>query len=266
MTEKRANGEGSIYQRKDGRWVGQYTVHTANGPKRRAVYGKDREEAARKLAGAIADRDRGLIFDAGNMTVGEYLDRWLSDSVRDTVKRRTFEGYASIVRRHLKPAIGRVKLAKLTPAHVQGLYRAKLDAGLSPTTVQHVHTTLHKALRQAVKWGLIPRNVCEAVSVPRRDSPEMRPLTPQQARVLLVAARGDRLEALYVLAVTTGMRQGELLGLRWRDVDLDRAVVRISQTLVTGNGKQTFEKPKTAKSRRSVALTRRAVAALTGHE
>ncbi len=262
---KRANGEGSIYQRKDGRWVGQYTIQTENGQKRRTIYGKDRETVAKKLTQAVADRDRGLVFDAGSLTVGDYLDRWLNDSVKGSVKRRTYEGYASIVARHLKPAVGSVKLAKLTPPHVQRLYRAKLDGGLSPTTVQHLHTTLYKALKQAVRWKLIQRNVCEAVTVPRRDSPEMRPLTPEEARRFVYAASGDRLEALWILAISTGMRQGELLGLRWRDVDFQRRVVRINQTLVTGSGSQTFEKPKTKSSRRSISLTRRALQALQAH-
>ena len=175
MAKKRGNGEGSIYRRKDGRWVGQYEVQTANGSKRLYVYGKTRKEVAAKLSTALADRESGLMFDAGNLSVGEYLDRWLSDSVRDSVKRRTFESYVSITRRHIAPALGQISLEKLTPAHVQGLYRAKLDGGLSPTTVEHIYTTLHRALKQAVKWGLIRRNICEAVSVPRRARLEMWP-------------------------------------------------------------------------------------------
>jgi integrase len=111
-------------------------------------------------------------------------------------------------------------VAALTPAHVQGLYRAKLDEGLAPKTVKYIHTTLHRALKQAVRWGLVPRNAAAGVDPPRVRTPEMRPLSPMQARTLLNAASGDRLEALYVLAITTGMRQGELLGLKWEDVDL----------------------------------------------
>ncbi len=265
LGKKSANGMGGIRRRKDGRYEARYTVQTATGAKRKTIYGKDHDEVADKLVEALANRNKGLIFDAGNMTTGDYLDRWLTDSVKGSVKRRTFESYLSVVRRHLKPGIGRVKLAALTPAHVQGLYREKLDSGLSPTTVEHIHTTLHRALKQAVRFGLVPRNVSDAVDVPKRVSAEIRPLTPKQAKTLLRVVKGDSLEALYTLALTTGMRQGELLGLRWSDVDLDRAVLRISQTLVTGWGKQTFEKPKTAKSRRSVSLTARAVESLKRH-
>ena len=120
----------------------------------------------------------------------------------------------------------------LTPAYVQGLYSSKLDSGLSPRTVRLIHTTLHKALKQAVKWGLLPRNVTEAVEAPRpskKAKKEMHPLTAKQARSLLEAVSGDRLEALYVLAVTTGLREGELLGLRRQDVDLGGGILSVRQ-------------------------------------
>lgn len=175
MAKGRGNGEGNIRRRKDGRYEARYTVQTATGAKRRSIYGTDRDEVADALAKALANRADGLVFDAENLTVGEYLDRWLCDAAKHSVKRRTFESYRSIIGKHVKPAVGRIKLDKLTPAHVQGLYAGKLDSGLSPTTVEHIHTTLHRALKQAVRWGLIPRNVCEAVSVPRRARPEMRP-------------------------------------------------------------------------------------------
>jgi integrase len=132
---KRGNGEGSIYRRKDGRWVGQYLVYTDKGPKHRYLYGRTRQEVARKLTKAMADRDGGFIFDAGTLTLGEYLDRWLVDSVRDTVRQRTWERHESIVRVHIKPALGRIKLKALTPVHVRGLYREKLDTKLAPRTV-----------------------------------------------------------------------------------------------------------------------------------
>src|SRR3712207_2287810 len=142
MARRRGNNEGSISRRKDGRWMGRYTVHTAEGPKQRAVYGKTRAEVAEKLTKAMADRDGGFTFDAGKQTVGEYLRRWLADSVQDTVRQRTYERYESIVRVHLVPAIGRIKLKALTPAHVRALYRDRLDSGLSARSVLHIHRTL----------------------------------------------------------------------------------------------------------------------------
>lgn len=254
-----------IKRRKDGRYECKHTVQTASGPKRRSVYGGSQREVTDKLARLVSESLDGLVFDAGNIMVEEYMNRWLADSVDGSVKRRTYESYLPIVGRHVNPALGRIKLEALSPIHVQGLYRVKLDEGHSPTTVEHIHTTLHRALKQAVKWRLIRGNVCEAVSVPKRRSPEMTPLSPEQAKVYLRAAEGDRHEALYVLALTTGMRQGDILGLLWGDVDLSGRVLHVRRSLVTGYGKQTYESPKSAKSRRSISLTRRAVSALSAH-
>jgi integrase len=140
---KRGNGEGSISRRKGGGWMCQYVVHTANGRKRRTVYGNTHKEVATKLAKGLSNRADGLTFDAKNLTLGKYLDRWLKDSVQDTVRLTTYQGYERIVRLHIKPAVGRIKLDKLTPVHVRGLYRERLEAGLAPRMVQLVHTTLH---------------------------------------------------------------------------------------------------------------------------
>src|ERR687890_1587212 len=185
MMGRRGNGEGTITRRKDGRWEAKYTAHTADGPKRRGLYGKTRKEAADKLARALADRAGGYTFDTENITVGEYLDRWLNDSDQDSVRTSTYERHEQIVRLHIKPAIGRVKLSKLTPAHVQGLYRDKLDSGLSPATVQKIHAVLHKALAQALNWTMIPRNATDAVKAPRPAPEEMRPLSPDESRKLM---------------------------------------------------------------------------------
>jgi integrase len=153
--------------------MGQYVVHTAEGRKRRTVYGKTRKEVAAKLAKAISNREDGLIFDAKNLTVEDYLDLWLRNSVQDTVRLTTYQGYERVVRLHIKPALGRIKLDNLTPVHVRSLYRERLEAGLAPRMVQLVHTILHKALKQAVNDGLIPRNVTEAVKAPRPVKKEM---------------------------------------------------------------------------------------------
>ena len=263
---RRGNGEGSITRhKKSGLYMARYTVQTSTGPKRNTVYGKTRAEAAEKLTKAMADRDSGLVFDADALKVGEYLERWLADSVRDTVRPTTFERYEQMVRLHIRPVLGKLKVKNVTPAHVRGLYREKLGAGLSPRTVQYIHVTLHKALKQAVMDGLIPRNATEAVKPPQVRREEMQPLTPEQVKALLQAARGDRLEALYVLAVTTGLRQGELLGLKWEDVDLEAQTLRVCRTLTTAKGGPQLTTPKTKGSRRTVRLTQSAVNALSIH-
>jgi integrase len=262
MTKKRrGNGEGTIYTRKDGRYEARYTVHTASGPKRKAIYGKTRAEVAEKLTKAMADRDTGVSFDASTITLGEYLRVWLEDSVKDRVKLATYEGYARMVRNHISPMLGGMKLKNLTPPHLRRLYKEKLDSGLGTRSVQYIHTTLHKALKQAVDDGLILRNVADSVKPPQLKRTEMKPLSPKQAKALLEAAGGDRFEAMYVLAITAGLRQGELLGLKWEDVDLEGGKLQVRRTLYKGN----FTTPKTAKSRRTVKLTVRAVEALKRH-
>jgi integrase len=254
-----------ITKRKDGRYMARFTVATAEGPKRRTIYSRSYKEVERKLAEARGDAARGLVFDADNVKLGEYLDRWLPDSVADTVRPTTFERYEQIVRVHIRPALGNLKLKNVTPAHVRGLYREKLEAGLSARSVQYIHMTLHKALKQAVADGLIPRNATEAVRPPQVRREEIHPLTPEQVKTLFAAAKGDRLEALYTLAVTTGLRQGELLGLKWDDVDMESSTLQVRRTLTAAKGGPVLSAPKTKGSRRTVRLPQRAVEALRSH-
>lgn len=267
--KQKGNGTGTVYPRKNkaGKIIGYRGSYFTPDGKRRYVSAKRKGEAEKALRQAMSDADRGLIFDADNLMLSEYLDRWLSDSVANTVKATTFERYEQITRLHLKPALGRVKLKGITPTHVRGLYREKLDGGISSRTVRYIHTTLHKALKQAVMDGLIPRNATEAVKPPQPSREEMHPLTPEQAKHFLQTAHeaGDRLEALYVLAIHTGLRQGELLGLKWDDVDLEDGSLQVRRTLAITKSGPVFTAPKTAGSRRSVKLTSAAIEALRGH-
>ena len=166
------------------------------------------------------------------------------------------------------PTLGRIKLKTLMPAHVRALHREKLDAGLAPATVRKIHSTLHKALSQAVSDGLIPRNAAD-VKAPRPAPDEMRPLSEAEARAFLEAAResGDRFEALYVLAITTGLRRGGLLGLRWEDADLGETggTLRVGRALVREGGRHALGDTKTRRGRRRVNLTPRTVNALKAH-
>jgi integrase len=265
---KRGNGEGSITKRKDGRYVARYTVQTAAGPRRKSIYGKRRADVRDALAKALSDRADGIVYEDENITVGEYLDRWLKDSVRGSVRQSTYDRDKILLEKHVEPVLGNRRLKNLTPLHLQTLYRDRLDAGLSTSTVHKIHVILHKALAQAVRWNMIPRNVSEVVKAPRPAPKEMHPLSSEEVRRLLDAARDERFEALYVLAVTTGMRQGELLALRWSDVDLEdpeRATVSVRRTLTRNGGRVTFGEPKTKKSRRSIRLTHQAVRVLKKH-
>jgi integrase len=266
----RGNGDGDVYPRKnkEGKVIGYrgtYWVHTESGPKRRYVSGKSKAETREALNKARADRDGGLVYGADGLKVEDYLRRWLEDSVRGTVRATTFERYEQNCRKHIVPTLGRVKVKDLTPAHLRGLYKEKLRT-LSPRSVRYVHVTLHKALKQAVQDGLLPRNVTEAVKPPQLHRDEMNPLTPDQAKILLQTAQAesDRLEALYVLAVTTGLRQGELLGLKWDDVDLEAGMLQVRRTLTTAKGGPVLAAPKTRGSR-SVKLPQTASDALRSH-
>lgn len=256
MAGRRGKGEGSIYCRKDGRWVGQYEVNE----KRRYVYGKTRKEVAGKLNKAIAERETGLFYDCENITLASYLDRWL-DSIRDTLAPSTVRRHEELTRIHVKPAVGQLKLSKLDPLQVQSLYRSKLDEGLSAATVVKIHSTLSKSLKQAVRWRLIPLNVCSSVTPPRIAEKDIQPLNAQQMKALLTAAEGTDLYALWVLLTTTGLRIGEALALRWDDVDLEARTLRVNRTVYRSEVSQ----PKTKSSRRTIKLSRLAVWALRHH-
>jgi integrase len=240
----------------------------ADGPKYRYIYGKTRKAVAERLTKAMADRDGGLVFEAGNITVGEYLERWLTDCVRDTVKESTYSSYTRLAEKHAIPDLRRTKLKTFNAAHVRALFREKLDSGLSARTVQYLRFILRKAMDQAVTDGLIPRNPVLAVKSPQVRREEIKPLSQAKTRAFLqaVSESEDRLEALYILAVHCGLRQGEMFGLKWEDVDLDARTLQVRRTLArVEDGEPIFTTPKTTKSRRQVRLTTGAMFALKAH-
>ena len=220
---------------------------------------------AEKLRRAQTALAQGLPLAGERQTVGQYLARWLDESAWPTLRPRTFDSYRMICERHLIPALGRTRLVKLGPEAIQRYMNKKREAGLSARTVQYHHAVLRRALGQAERWGLVPRNAARLVSPRRVQRPEVRPLTPEQARNFLNAVRGDRLEALYVLAMATGMRQGELLGLSWEDVDLDAATLAVRATLQRHDGEYHRSEPKTQTSRRTLALPPAVTTALRPH-
>lgn len=262
--KRRGHGEGAIYQRKgDGRWVAAMILPSG---KRKALYGKTRKEAADKLKHAVNDLDNGLDLEAGRQTVAQYLDKWLAASVKPSVKVKTYEGYESIVRVRVAPRMGRKQLAKLTALDLQSLYTELAESGLSARSVHHTHRVLHRAFVQAVRWNLIVRNPCDGAQGPRATRSEMKVWTPEQADAFLIATRQHPAHALYMLALTTGMRQGELLGLKWADVDLGAGTLAVRRSLQRQRGAGlVFEEPKTARSRRSIRLSQRAIDALRAH-
>lgn len=271
-TKGRANGDGDVYPRKnnDGKITSYRGAYVGPDGKRRYVSGKTKTEAREALAAARADAAGGVVFDAGKLTVADYLERWLSDSLKPLVDAgkmaySTYDRYVGIVDKHISPTIGRKKLRDLGRAEVRALYSKKGEV-LSPRSVDYIHVTLQKALSQAVRDDLINRNVATGER-PRssRSREEIKALSSEQARMLLSATRGERNEALYVVALHTGLRQGELLGLKWTDLDLEGRRLSVRRAIkVTEHGLD-FGPPKNKASRRSVPLSKTAVAALKAH-
>jgi integrase len=267
IRRRRDRGDGSVFQRSDGRWVARLT-DSAGRP--RYLYAKDRAQAKQRLADAQAVVHIGQPLPDQRMTFGRYLLDWVAGLGAASVKPRTVAYYERYVRRHLLPSdVARKPLARLEPSDLRRLYAAKLSSGLSSTSVHHIHAVIHVALQRAVDDGILGRNV--AALVGRSNRPKVRRVEMStiaggdQPRRFLEAAKAERLEALLVLAITTGMRRGELLALRWKDVDLDRGVLGVTGSL-QGETRPTLSiaSPKSGKSR-SVALGTVAVTALREH-
>lgn len=261
MPKRRANHEGTIYKRQDGRWVASITLP---GGKRKSFYGQTCQEVAQKLTVGLKARLDGVPLPSDQLKVERYLQEWLQ-SAQPSIRPSTWRRYEQLLRVHASPALGTLPLTRLEPRHVQRLYADCLTQGLAPATVRQLHAVLHRALGEAVQWGTVARNVVALVSPPRVKRHEITPLSAEQVRTLLEAAQGDRFEALYVLALTTGMRLGELLGLRWQDVDFGAGMLQVHHTLLRLRDGLRLTEPKTAHSRRRIALAPSAVAALRHH-
>jgi integrase len=266
---RRANGEGSVSRRADGRWVATISIgRDKNGRiQRRAVYGRTQREAVAHLRKLQADLASGAPVTPDKTRLGEFLDRWLEDAARPCVAFNTLRIYRGFVKNHIAPAIGGITVRQLSPANVLFLHSEMERRGASPRLRQMVHTTLRRALRDAVQWGVLARNPCDLVERPRASRSEAAYLNSDQVQALLSAAKGDRLEALIVLAVSTGLRQGELLGLQWGDIDLEARTLSVRRQLKEEKqGRPVLGELKTAKSRRLVVLPKIAVAALRVHK
>lgn len=233
-----------------------------------------KKDAERRLSDLLHQIDTGTFMKPGKTTLGEFLERWLKDYVWPNLAPRTAEGYEHIIRRHLIPALGNIPLMQLKPEHLQHYYSDKLSSGrcdgkggLSPSTVKHHHVTLHTALENAVKWGLLSRNPADAVSTPRSQRPEWHTLSEDNIKTLLEAAKATPYYALFYLAIFTGMRRSELLALRWCDVDLLLCQIHVTHSLHhMRNGEIVFRSPKTDKSRRMIALSPSAALVLREHK
>ena len=261
--ERRIQGEGSVFQRKDGRWV---AVITTDEGKKKTIYRKTQKEALKELQLANQAKMQGTLITARDQKLSEFLTSWLTDTAQPLLREKTYIRYGEIVRLHVVPILGKVTLQKLTPQHLQKLYKAKREEGYAPQTIRHIHRLLHRAFNDAVKWNLMSRNVCNLIEGPRVPKKEMQVLSHEQALRFLEAAKGDPLETLYILALSTGMRQGELLGLQWKDIQFENGTLQVKRKIarITNKG-FVFSEPKTTKSRRNITLTTLAIESLKQH-
>ena len=249
---KRAKGEGSVSERPDGTWIGQVTTgYTEEGKqKRKTVYGKTQAEALAKLAEVKQRLANGTYTDT-KLTVKEYLKQWLEEKER-TLKPSTIEQYTSCINRSIVPIIGSVKLDKLTPLQVQNLVNGIHDVSGAARAAK-CRTVLFSAYKQAIRWQLVTRNPVEATDPVKEPHREMTLWEPEQAARFLDTARSHRLYAFFYLGMATGLRRGELLGLRW--VDIEGSLLHVKQTLVKVGTQLTLSTPKTRKGFRTVALS-----------
>jgi integrase len=283
MAKKNANGEGTIYLRKDGRWEGSAYVLTSDGTnKRQRVYGSTWDEAHDKLTKLKADSQNGVPVSVLKQSVAEYLAYWLENVSKPKVRRVTWVNYESLIRNYIVPGIGKKKVARLTARDIRTfLLKVKATCQCcalgkdkkrpehkrrccalgkccqkypSDRTVRFLLVLLRSALQHAVREDDLPRNVARNVELSMGTQREIEPLSVEEGRKLLAAARGDRIWAAYELAVRLGLRRGEVLGLRWKDVDLIGGVIHIRQSLQRVSGELTAAATKTRRSTRRVAL------------
>jgi integrase len=260
---RRIQGEGSVYQRKDGRWVAAITTDEG---KKKFIYRKTQKEALKELQLANQAKMQGTLITTKDQKLSDFLTLWLTDTAQPNLRDKTYIRYCELVRLHILPTLGKVTLQKLTPQHLQRLYNKKRQEGYAPQSILHIHRLLHRAFKDAVKWNLMPRNVCNLIDGPKVPRKEMQVLSHEQAHRFLDAAKGDPLETLYVLALTTGMREGELLGLQWKDIHFENGTLQVKRKIARIPHKGfVFSEPKTVKSRRNITLTTMALESLKQH-
>lgn len=268
---KRGNSEGSIYQRADGRWAASVSVgYGADGKRqRKTLYGATRKEVASKLTALQQNVADGLPPGNDQVTVAHLMTAWLTDVAAPTVRPKTYQSYAFLVKSHIIPALGRERLSKVDARRIQAFLTERQESGLSPRTAQYLRAVLRRAFQQAVKWDWVSRNVVTLTEPPRMEKPESPTFTPAQAHALLSAFSGYRHEALFTVFMGLGLRLGEALGLRWEDVSLtpegSGGTVTVRFQLQQINGEFRLTAPKSRTSRRTVSLPSFVAKSLLAH-
>ncbi len=261
MAKKRGQNEVSIYKRKNGSYASQVTIDG----KRLTKYFKTRKEANEWLLEMQIKIRNGVSLAGSKIPLSEYFEDYLK-SIKTIVKPNTHSQYSQIVKQHILPIIGKYKLEDLKPNIIQQLYNYHLDQGVSERTVILIHAVLHRALKQAVLWGILSWNPSDGVIRPKKKHNEMKVLNDHQVRTLLLAAKGTPMETLLQVEVTTGLRFGELLGLKWGDLDWGTRRLQIQRQVyrVKGQG-LVFSEPKTKAGRRTIILGKNTIEVLKNH-
>jgi integrase len=261
MAKRRPKGEGSIYYRENKKlWVGQINLDDGQT---KTKYAKTQKEIRDWLLEMRSAQRSGTFIEQDKITLAQFLDRYLADVAAHTLRPKTLEAYEYLIRLHIKPELGPIRLAALRPDQLQRLYADKLNAGLSRRTVQFLHAVLHKSLSQALKWGLVHRNVADLVDPPTVQRKERPTYSLEQVKAFLQQVEGHRWEPIYWLAVGTGLREGELLGVMLSDVQVEqhRLQVRHAIQYLVGKG-LVITDPKSDSSKRAIPLPGFAVEAI----
>lgn len=225
-----------------------------------------KKDAEKRLSELLHQLDTGIFIRPTKTTLAEFLEKWLSDYARPNLSPRGFERYAGIIRKHLIPDMGSITLTQLRSEHLQKHYTARLNTGLSARTVRYHHAVIHKALQTAVKWGLVSRNMADGVDIPRIHRTEMKTWNEDEVSCFLEATKDSLYYELFYIALFTGMRRSELLAIRWADVDLLLGQIYVNRSLHhLKNGSYVFTQPKSAKGRRTIALSASASLLLKEH-
>lgn len=268
MTKKRANGEGTIVQRKDGSFAAAISLGVVNGKrKRKWVYGQTHKAVADKLRELRDIQDKGVDLERSNWFVSKFLEHWLETGVKPRNRIQTYVCYKSVVTNHLTPNIGGIRLSKLTSEHVQAMLN-DLSKKLARQTLISIRGTLHKALTQAIRWGYTHQNAAKYVDIPGQPGKsKARILSLDEVKRLFKAVEGDRLEVLYYLAIILGLRRGELLALQWTDIDFNNKTLTITNSQVWAKEQGYFIGPvKTASSNRTLPLSDKLISLLQAHK
>jgi integrase len=261
MARKRGNNEGTIYKRNDGRWCAQVSL----GGRRITKYAKTQKECRDWVKQTLDKIEHGLTFEGTQISLERFMESWLAGK---ELSRRpnTVRNYRSYCSEYIFPVLGKMRIQAILPAHIRQLYlRMQMD-GRGARTIQLIHVTLHCALKQAVREGLIGHNPMEAVERPKVETQQFQVFTEEQVRTFLAAARGHPFETLFYLALTTSLRKGELLGLMWSDVDWQKASLKVERQLqnIPGNG-YALVPTKTKSGRRQIKVGKGALAMLEAH-